>query len=176
MTTFSNPAGTAPAAAAGYTRAILEVLGDRDPLVVMTELVPWIEQRVRGLDATVLRKPEAPGKWSAMEVVHHLADTELVYGFRLRMILTQDTPPLQGYDQDAWARTFRYREMPLPDVLAQLAVLRGANLRLLRGLEPAQWKRAGLHSERGLESVEHIVRMIGGHDLVHRRQLDRILG
>jgi hypothetical protein len=110
-----------------------------------------------------------------MDVVHHLADTELVYGFRLRMVLTQDTPALQGYDQDVWARTFRYREMPLPDVLAQLAVLRSANLRLLRGLEPPQWKRAGLHSERGLETVEHIVRMIGGHDLVHRRQIERIL-
>jgi hypothetical protein len=176
MTTFSNPAGTAPAAAAEYTRALLAVLGERDPLVVMTELVPWIEQQIRGLDPAVLRRPEAAGKWSVMEVVHHLADTELVYGFRVRMVLTQDTPPLQGYDQDTWARTFRYREMPLPDVLAQLAVLRSANLRLLRGLEPEQWKRVGLHSERGLESVEHIVRMIGGHDLVHRRQIERILG
>lgn len=175
MTTFSNPAGNAPAAAAEYIRAIFAVLGDRDPLAVMTELVPWIEQRVRGLEPTVLRRPEAPGKWSVMDVVHHLADTELVYGFRLRMVLTQDTPALQGYDQDVWARTFRYREMPLPDVLAQLAVLRSANLRLLRGLEPPQWKRAGLHSERGLETVEHIVRMIGGHDLVHRRQIERIL-
>lgn len=176
MTTFSNPAGNAPAAAADYVRALLEVLGDRDPLSVMKELVPWMEQRVRDLDLAVLRRPEAPGKWSVIEVTHHLADTELVYGYRVRMVLTQDTPPLPGYDQDAWARTFRYRDVPVADVLAQLAVLRVANLRLYGSLEPAQRKRAGFHSERGLESVEHMVRMMGAHDLVHRRQIERILG
>lgn len=174
-TIFSNPAGAATGAAADYVRALLAVLGDRDPLAVMTELVSWAEQTVRGLDPATLRRPEAPGKWSVLEVVHHLADTELVYGYRVRMVLTQDTPPLPGYDQDLWAQTFRYRDAPLTDVLAQLGVLRGANLRLFQSLEPAQWKRAGLHSERGLESVEHIVRMIGAHDLVHRRQIERIL-
>ncbi len=175
MTTFSNPAGDAPAAAAEYVRALLAVLGDRDPLAVMAELVPWMERRLRDLDPTTLRRPEAPGKWSVMEVTHHLADTELVYGYRVRMVLTQDSPPLPGYDQDAWARTFRYRDAPLPDVLAQLGTLRSANLRLYYSLEPAQWKRAGLHSERGPESVEHMVRMMGAHDLVHRRQIERIL-
>ena len=158
-----------------YVRALLAVLGDRDPLAVMTELVPWAEQTVRGLDPATLRRPEAPGKWSVLEVLHHLADTELVYGYRVRMVLTQDNPPLPGYDQDLWAQTFRYREAPLTDVLSQLGVLRGVNLRLFQSLEPAQWKRAGLHSERGPESVEHIVRMIGAHDLVHRRQIERIL-
>jgi len=174
MTTFSNPAGDA-AAATEYVRALLAVLGDRDPLNVMKELIPWMEQRVRDLDPAVLRRPEAPGKWSVIEVAHHLADTELVYGYRVRMVLTQDTPPLPGYDQDAWVRTFRYRDVPLAEVLAQLTALRTAHLRLLYSLEPPQWKRAGLHSERGLESVEHIVRMIGAHDLVHRRQIERVL-
>ena len=59
--------------------------------------------------------------------------------------------------------------------LAQLGALRTANLRLYRSLGADQRKRAGLHSERGPESVEHILRMIGAHDLVHRRQIERIL-
>ena len=176
MTTFSNPANAAAGAAAGYVKAILDILGDRDPLTVMSELVPWVTGRVRGLDDAVLRRPEAPGKWSVMEVVQHLADTELVYGYRTRMILSQDTPPIAGYDQDVWVRTFHYRELPLAEALAQLSALRATNLRLLRSLDAAQWKRAGLHSERGMESVKRIVQMIGGHDLVHRRQIDRILG
>jgi len=175
MTTFSNPAGAAVGGATGYVRAILGMLGDRDPLTVLTELVPWIEQRVRGLDDAILRRPEAPGKWSVVEVIQHLADAELVTSYRIRTVLTQDTPPLAGYDQDDWARVLRYREVPLDDALGQLGGLRTANLRLLRSLEPAQWKRAGLHSERGMESVEHIVRMMGGHDLTHRRQVERIL-
>ena len=172
---FSNPAGTAPADAAAYTRAILEVLGQQDPLAVMAELVPWVEQRVGRLDDAALRRPEKPGKWSVLEVVQHLADTELVYGYRVRMILTQDTPPIPGYDQDHWAKTLRYRDVPPGEALAQLRALRPANLRLLRSLDASQRRRAGLHSERGLESVEHIARMIGGHDLVHRRQIDRII-
>ncbi len=175
MTTFSNPAGTAAADAQGYTRALLALLGDRDPLAVMAELVPWLDERVRALDDARLRRPEKPGKWSVLEVVQHLADTELVYGYRVRMILTQDTPPIPGYDQDAWAREFRYRDLPAEEALAQVGALRAANLRLYRSLGPEQRRRAGLHSERGPESVEHILRMVGAHDLVHRRQIERIL-
>jgi len=173
--TFSNPAGNAQAAAQRYTRALFELLGDREPLAVMAELIPWVDQRVRGLDDARLRRPEKPGKWSVLEVLQHLADTELVYGYRMRMILTNDTPPLPGYDQDVWAREFHYRELPLAETLAQLGALRTANLRLYRSLGADQRKRAGLHSERGPESVEHILRMIGAHDLVHRRQIERIL-
>jgi len=175
MTSFSNPVGAAAAAATGYVQALLAVLGDRDPFNVLNELLPWLEQRFRGLDDATLRRPEAPGKWSVLEVVQHLADAEMVTGYRVRTVLTQDTPPIPGYDQDGWARTFRYRELPLAEALAQLAALRSANVRLYRSLEPAQWKRAGLHSERGMESVEHMVRMMGGHDLVHRRQIERVL-
>jgi hypothetical protein len=175
MTTFSNPAGTAAADAQSYTKALLAVLGDRDPLAVMTELVPWLEDRVGKLDDATLHRPEKPGKWSVLEVMQHLADTELVYGYRVRMILTQDSPPIPGYDQDVWASTLHYRELPRAEVLAQLAALRPANLRLYRSLDAAQRRRVGLHSERGPESVDHIFRMIGAHDLVHRRQIDRIL-
>jgi hypothetical protein len=175
MTSFSNPAGSAAASASGYTKALLDLLGDRDPLAVMAELVPWLEQRVGSLDDATIRRPEKPGKWCVLEVVQHLADTELVYGYRVRMILTQDAPPIPGYDQDVWARTFRYRDLPAAQALAQVAALRAANLRLYRSLDAAQLRRTGLHSERGPESVEHTFRMIGAHDLVHRRQIERIL-
>jgi hypothetical protein len=175
MSSFSNPAGKAASAAAGYTKALLDVIGDQDPLAVMTELVPWLEQRTRPLDDARVQRPEKPGKWSVLEVVQHLADTELVYGYRVRMILTQETPLIQGYDQDDWARTFRYLEVPLGQAMAQLAALRAANLHLYRSLDAAQLRRAGLHSERGLETVAHNLRIMGAHDLVHRRQIERIL-
>ncbi|HTC25183.1 MAG TPA: DinB family protein [Gemmatimonadales bacterium] len=172
---FSNPAGAAVAAGQAYTKALLDVIGDRDPLPVLAELVPWVDQRVATLDDAAVRRPEKPGKWSVLEVVQHLADSEMVYGYRVRMILSQDTPPIPGYDQDAWARTFRYRELPVAETLAQLRALRPVNLRLYRSLDATQRARAGLHSERGPESVEHIVRLMAAHDLVHRRQIDRII-
>jgi hypothetical protein len=174
MTRFSNPASDAAAAAQAYTRTMLDVIGDRDPLAVMDELVPWLEARTRGLDDARLRQPEQPGKWSVMEVIHHLADSEMVYGYRIRTILTEDNPPIRGYDQDTWARELAYRTAPLAEVMAQLAALRAANLRLYRSLSPAQLARTGVPSERGPESIGHTIRMLGAHDLVHRRQIDRI--
>jgi hypothetical protein len=173
--TFANPAGNAAAAASGYVRALLDLLGDRDPLAVAAEQVPWLERRLAGLPDGVLRRPEAPGKWSAVEIVQHLADSELVYAFRTRLVLTQERPPIQGFDQDAWARMLRYDEAPLDQALAQLRAVRTANLRLWRSLGVEQRARVGLHSERGPESVDLLIRLMGAHDLVHRRQLDRVL-
>jgi hypothetical protein len=173
--TFANPAGNTAAAAAGYVRALLDLLGPQDPLAVAGELVPWLERRVAGLDQARLRRPEAPGKWSVLEVIQHLADAEMVMSFRIRMALTEDQPPLQGYDQDRWVSVLRYAEVPLDLALAQLRGLRGGNLHLWQALTPEQRKRAGLHSERGLETVDLMIRLMAGHDLVHRRQIDRIL-
>src|SRR5215210_6621585 len=174
--TFSNPAGNAAVAASGYVQALLEVLGPREPLGVLQELIPWVSQRIETLDEARLRRPEAPGKWAVIEVLQHLADSDVVMGFRIRMILTQDRPELQGYDQDAWVREFRYREKPLDVTLTQLRGMRGGNLHLFHQLGPAQLERVGLHSERGPESVRHQLKLMAAHDLVHRRQIDRILG
>ena len=174
--TFSNPAGDATAAdASTYTRALLDVLGNRDPLEVLGELIPWLTEHTRGMPDRTLRQEEAPGKWSVIEVIQHLADSDLVFGFRLRMILTEDQPPLQGYDQDAWARACRYGKVPLDTALDQLRGVRATNLYVLRGLSPGDFARVGLHSERGSESAGFLLRLMGGHDLVHRRQIDRIL-
>src|SRR5918995_3794248 len=174
--TFSNPAGAAAAATASvYTRALLDVLGSRDPVDVLSELMPWITERIRTVDQRILRVPEAPGKWSVIEVLQHLADSDLVFGFRLRMILTEEKPPIQAYDQDAWARTFKYRDVPLELTLGQLDSLRAANVHVLRQVSPEQLERVGLHSERGPESAGFLLQLMAGHDLVHRRQVDRIL-
>jgi hypothetical protein len=173
--TFSNPAAGAAASAGAYVRALLEVLGDRDPLKVLAELDGWLDRRFAGVPDEALKRAERPGKWSAADVVQHLADSELVLGFRLRMILTEDRPAIQGYDQDKWATTLRYPDVPLAEARAQLRALRTANLRVLNRLEPAELERVGMHSERGPESLGHLIKLMGAHDLVHRRQIDRVL-
>jgi hypothetical protein len=173
--TFSNPAGTAPEAAAAYVRALLDLLGSRDPLEVMTELLTWLDVRLRGIAEPLLRRAEAPGKWSVIQVIQHLADSELVAGYRIRMMLSQDRPLLPGYDQDRWAGEFQYDQVPLTVALNQLRGLRAANLLLWKRLTPQQLERVGIHSERGPESVRHLLQLMGAHDLVHRRQIDRIL-
>ena len=173
--TFSNPAGSAASAAGPYVRALLDLLGPRDPLEVMAELLPWLDSRLKGLPQEKLYRPEAPGKWSVVQVVQHLADSDLVAGYRIRMMVAENRPPIPGYDQDRWASEFEYDRIPFESALEQLRTLRTVNLRLWSRLSPAQLERVGIHSERGPESTGHLLRLMGAHDLVHRRQIDRIL-
>jgi len=175
MTSFANPASGAAAAAPAYVRALLDLLGSRDPLDVLPELVPWLEARLRDVPADLLRRPEGPGKWSVAEVLQHLADSEMVHGVRARLVLSEDRPIIQGFDQDRWAELFRYREASARQALAQLAALRDANLALWRSLGPAEFARVGRHSERGEESLGLMVRLMAAHDLVHRAQVERVL-
>ena len=158
-----------------YRDALLDLLGDRDPLDVQEELIPFVRHRLRVDDASLLRRPEAPGKWSVLEVVGHLADTELVHRWRMRKAVAEPGSRYAAYDQDAWADRLGYREAEVPTALGELELLRAANLRWLRGLDDAAWESEAIHPERGSESVRTTVRLIAAHDIVHRRQIDRIL-
>ncbi len=171
---FTNPAGTTGSGAAAYTAALLALLGDHDPIEVQRGLVPALRAATEGIGDADLRKPEAPGKWSVLEVVQHLADSELVYGYRMRNIVAENNPTIAGYDQNAWAERLRYNEEDLGEALAELDVLRRRNLRFLARLRGDEWERSGQHSERGSESVRHIARLLAAHDLVHLRQIARI--
>jgi hypothetical protein len=174
MSIFSNPAGVARAAAGEYIAALLDLLGDRNPLVVQAELHGAVRELTAGLNTDELSRPEAPGKWSIIQVVEHLADQELVNSFRLRSIVAEDEPPLRGYDQDLWAARLRYGSAGLEPVLEELRVLRERNLRLYRSLSDADLDRVGMHDERGPESARRLRALTAGHDLLHRRQIARI--
>jgi DinB superfamily len=174
MSIFTNPAGAAREEAQAYTAALLELLGDRDPHTVLAALPDAVEALTVGVDEALARRPEREGKWSIVQVVSHLADTETVYGYRMRMIVAQDAPPIQGYDQDLWGDRLHYRDEPLSVVVGELRMLRGRNLRFTRCLDDTELDRVGVHSERGRESVRHNLRLVAAHDLLHRAQLARI--
>jgi hypothetical protein len=174
MSIFSNPAASSPSDIAAYVAALLDLLGDHDPVAVLGHTPAALHQFIDAVPPNVVGRPEAPGKWSMRQVVQHLADSELVGGFRLRIVLAQDRPPLTGYDQDLWADRLRYSEADIRDALDQFAALRRANLRLWQRLGPSDRVRVGMHGERGEESLEHMRRLYAGHDLLHLRQLERI--
>jgi len=171
---FSNPASQAKDNAAAYVKLLMDLLGDRDPFEVQSQLLVSLQAEIAGIDDATLRRPEKPGKWSIMQVIQHLADTEVVYRYRMRMILAQPAPEIQGYDQDLWAANLNYNEMDLREAPEIIRVLRAANLKMLRGLNETQLKRYGLHSERGPESIRKILQMIAAHDLLHLNQIKRI--
>ena len=121
-----------------------------------------------------LSKPPAKGKWSVRQILAHLAEDELVWGYRIRKVLETNGVAIEGFDQERWALTGRYESSDPRISLEMLRALRAANLQLLNGLSKSQWKRYGRHSEFGRLTIERISRMLAGHDLNHRMQVKRI--
>lgn len=157
-----------------YIAGILEALGSRDALDVLAETPAVLRRAVAGLTPEQDGTPELPGKWSVRQVAQHLADSELVGGFRFRMVLAHDGPQLPGYDQDLWAERLRYEESDLATALQDFTTLRQANLRLLQRATPEELQRVSRHAERGEEALGHMIKLYAGHDLVHLRQIARI--
>lgn len=152
------------------------VEGKATPMAVLAATAKRIEKLLKGVPAGKLRKRPAPEKWSISEIVAHIADTELVGGFRMRLILGAPGTPLVAFDQDAWVIALHYDKRDTRKALEQFRVLRDANLALLKSLTPKQWKQQGMHAERGPESIETIVKMFAGHDINHTKQIEAILG
>lgn len=173
--TVPETASAVDATFSRYTSMLLETLGDRPWLEVMKAQLPSLHQLVDGVPDDVLRTPEAPGKWSVLQVIAHLSDSELVQGYRTRMVLAHDAPELQAYDQDLWATRLRYSAESVTDVVEDLRALRTRNLRLWSRLAPDELSRYGMHRERGRESLHYMLRLAAGHDLHHLRQIGRIL-
>lgn len=174
MSIYSNLAGSSTEGAAQYIDALLKLLGDREAGEVLQSTVGWCSRHVEGLTAEQLAAPEAPGKWSIAAVLEHLADSELVWGYRLRKVVAEDRPVLTGYDQDLWAERLGYDQADARQSVALFAALRSGNLRLLERLQPEDLDRVAVHAERGEETVRHMMRLYAGHDLLHRKQLQRI--
>jgi DinB superfamily len=158
-----------------YKRRIMGYLGDQDPMRVQAGTVAKIERLVKGVPAARLRKRPAPGKWSVAEILAHLADGEIVAGYRMRSILGAPGTPIVAYDQDRWAESQNYAKCNPKMSLCVLRTLRQADLALLKSLHPEQWKHFGVHAERGEESIERSVQWIAGHDINHLRQIEAIL-
>ena len=116
----------------------------------------------------------APGKWSPAEIVCHLADCELVFAFRLRQTLAEDSPTIQPFDQEKWAAT--YAGIGAEEALGVWSALRGWNLRLIKEAMPRSADRKVTHPERGQMTFRTIVETMAGHDINHLGQLEKIAG
>jgi DinB superfamily len=116
--------------------------------------------------------PPAPGKWSAAEIIAHLADCEIVFAFRLRQTLAEDGPTIQPFDQEKWAAT--YPGIEAGQALGVFTSVRRWNLQLIQNALPAAAGRKATHPERGTMTFQTIVETMAGHDLNHIGQLQRI--
>ncbi|MGB8097016.1 MAG: DinB family protein [Terracidiphilus sp.] len=149
-------------------------LDGRPVMDVLAETPRAIASLLEKMGLDKAREALAPGKWSAGEIVAHLADCELVFGFRLRQTLAEDNPTIQPFDQDKWAKT--YRGIEPKEALAGFAALRRWNSLMLEAVLPAAADRRMTHPERGTMTFQAVVETMAGHDLNHLGQLKRIAG
>ncbi|MEM6782180.1 MAG: DinB family protein [Bacteroidota bacterium] len=175
MTPLTLPGDSDAATVTRYRNALLTMLGDADPLDVLRAMPSWCANVLSDTAAERLRVPEALGRWSVASVLHHLADSEVMWSVRLRRTLAEERPALAGYDQDLWAARLRYGARPPGPSVEAFGAMRVVNLILVKQATESEWQRVGLHGERGEESVADMVRLYAGHDLAHRAQIERIL-
>jgi DinB family protein len=158
-----------------YTARILGYVEGRDPRAILRATPARLERLVSGASRRRLSTPPARNKWSAVQILAHLAEVELLWGYRIRTILERDGCEIVGMDQDAWARNSRYERMDPARSIETFRAIRRANLSLLESLSPPALQRHGIHSQFGKVTISRIARLMAGHDLNHALQIDVIL-
>jgi hypothetical protein len=130
---------------------------------------------INGVPESTLRRPPAPGKWSVVAVLAHLAEDELSSSWRYRQMLEQPGIALASFDQEEWARRGDYDSWNPHEAIQMFRLLREANLRLLARLTAEEWERWGTHAERGRMTVAELASHMPDHDAKHMEQIRRIL-
>ena len=115
-----------------------------------------------------------PGKWSAKEIVHHLADSEGTSAIRLRRLLVEDNPVIQGYDEAEFARRLKYNERDIAPAMDAFRAARATTTQLLSLMSDADWQREGTHSESGRYTPEHWLAIYAAHAHNHAAQIKRL--
>lgn len=149
-------------------------LGNRDPLQVIAATPGRLAGLVESLGSDGVERSPAPGKWSAREILCHLADCEVVFAFRLRQTLAEPNHVIQPFDQEKWAGT--YAAYDAPSALAVYSAVRSWNVRLIKSLTPDQLSKRVTHPERGEMTFQVLMETMAGHDLNHQRQVEAIAG
>ena len=134
-----------------------------------------IAAAVSGLPDKVLRYKPSPDKWCVLEVLGHLADIEIAYGYRLRQMLGDEKPTIAPIDQDAWARNLNYMNSAPAELVAFYGLARHHNLRLLRSLDATAYSKSAYHPELQRQfTVAELVERIGSHGAGHLAQIEKL--
>lgn len=159
-----------------YTQRILGYLEGKKPLDILAATPRQIARLVKGVSRKTLSRRPAPDKWSVTEILAHLADSDLVLGYRIRHVLGASGTAIHGFDQNAWAKVLDYGKQNPALSLETLRINRKRLVHLLKSLPSGHWDFHGIHSERGKETVTRMVEMLAGHDVNHLKQIKERLG
>jgi hypothetical protein len=146
------------------SRLILKYIEGYDEILRSLEGFPEGELATRAI----------PNKWSAREIIHHLADSETVSGIRLKRLLVEDHPLIQGYDQEAFAARLNYNHRDVGPALDAFRSARANTAQLLDSMTEEDWKREGTHSESGSYTAEDWLNIYAEHAHNHAAQILRL--
>jgi len=133
-----------------------------------------VAESLEGFPEEQLSAHPIPGKWSAREIVQHLADSEMNSAIRLRKLLTEDDAQIQGYDQESYAARLRYNERDIAPALDALRGARATTAQLLDSMTEEDWSRAGTHSESGRYTARDWLKIYAAHAHNHAAQIRRL--
>jgi hypothetical protein len=133
-----------------------------------------VQRHLDGFPKALLTAHPIPGKWSAAEIVHHLADSETTSAIRLRKLLVEEQPLIQGYDQDAYAARLNYNNRDIEPALDSFRSARATTAQLLDLMTDEDWQRVGTHSESGSYSTENWLEIYAAHAHNHANQIGRL--
>ncbi len=102
-----------------------------------------------GLTDRQLDRPDPDGGWTARQVTHHLADSEMTSAIRFRLLLCEDNPQIHGYDEADFARRLFYAQRSIAPALAALKAAHDTTAQIIEHLSDSDWQRTGDHSESG---------------------------
>ena len=134
-----------------------------------------VTKALDGFPAELLGEKPIRGKWSAREIVHHLADSETTSALRLRKLIIEDHPLILGYDQERWAERLHYNERT--DIAPSLEAFRAARastVQLLERMTEEEWTKPGFHNESGPYTAERWLTIYAAHAHDHASQIRRL--
>ena len=164
-----------PETAQEYIARILSNSQGQDGLTVLGQTAGRLKVLLDSTAPEKWRQRPAPGRWSAAEVLAHLADVEIVSGWRLRSVLASNGTPLQAFDQDTWAEAFKYSDVDPAESLRTFTAGRASLLSLLNRVDPSRLTHHGMHAERGRETITHLIQLYAGHDINHLKQIESLV-
>ena len=138
--------------------------------------VDEVMQALKDFPEDALSAHPIPGKWSAREIVHHLADSESISAQRLRMLLAEEYPVIHGYDQDRFAILLRYNVRDISPALEAFGAARATSLQLIESMTDEDWKLKGWHTEHGVYSADLWLEIYAVHAHNHAAQIRGLRG
>jgi len=171
MTDHPRPSGRPePGEFADYAQADVDLVPGDDAVTALLDLRQRTLDLFASFSEATAAIPYAPGKWSAKQVLGHLADDERIFAYRALCLARGDASPLPGFDENAYAAAASSDRLTLPELLEDYVAVRNASVTLFRGLDPEAWRRSG--TVNGYSATPRgLAFHIAGHELHHHRVL-----